>query len=257
AEAAAVDDVGVARKGNVVVALVAAHRIPVAEGELAVIAAARHRHRAAVLLAAVDPVGETVVGGHVVELPGRLVVPGAPGLAAVDGDDGALIGAGDHPLRVVRIDPQEVVVVAARRAAEEGEGLAAVGRAPQRLARHVDHIGILGIHLHHGEVRAGEARRGIDALPGGAAVVGTVDPGICDGVDGGIDARAAAAARYGETDASQRSGGQAVAGEPRPGLAAVGRFVDAAPRPDARHVVGLPGIVAHLPGGGEDGVRRR
>ncbi len=49
--------------------------------------------RSALLLSAADAVGKRVVGGDVIELRGRLVVPGAPRLPAVDRDDGALIGS--------------------------------------------------------------------------------------------------------------------------------------------------------------------
>ena len=260
AEAAAVDDIGIAGEGEVVVALVAAHRMPVAESELAVVAAARHRHRAAVLLAAVDPVGEAVVGGHVVELAGRLVVPGAPGGTAVDGDHRSLVARRDHPLRVVRIDPQEMVVVAARSAAEEGEGLAAVRRAPDGLAHDVDRVRVFGIDGDAREVRAGEAAVGVDPLPGAAAVVRAVEAGrgiAAAGVDRGIDPPALAAGRHGEADASEGAGGQAVAGEPRPGPAAVGRFEDAASRAGVGDEIGKPRVAPELPGGGEDRVGRR
>ena len=51
------------------------------------VGAAGHGRGARVLLRAVDPVREPVVGGHAVDLRGRLVVPGAPGPAAVEGHD--------------------------------------------------------------------------------------------------------------------------------------------------------------------------
>src|SRR2546421_555635 len=70
------------------------------------IRAARHAGGAGVLLRAVDPVGEPAVGDDVVELPGRLVVPGAPRRPAVDGDDAALIDAENAALRRLRIDPE-------------------------------------------------------------------------------------------------------------------------------------------------------
>ena len=70
------------------------------------------------LLPAAHAVGKRVVGAHVVELRRRLVVPGAPGVAAVDGDDRALVAGEQHDRRVVGVDPDAVVVVAARRAAE-------------------------------------------------------------------------------------------------------------------------------------------
>src|SRR5207249_1963135 len=88
---AAVDDVRVERVGGDVAVLLDADRVPVAEGDVAVAAAAGRADRAALLLAAVDPVGELVVGADVVELGGRLVVPGAVRLPAVDADDRPLV----------------------------------------------------------------------------------------------------------------------------------------------------------------------
>src|SRR6185437_6613568 len=65
----------------------------------------------AILLRAIDAVREAVVGADVVHLRGRLVVPAGPGLAAVGGDDGALVDAHDLAVRIVRVDPQFVVIV--------------------------------------------------------------------------------------------------------------------------------------------------
>ena len=92
---AAVDQVGVQRVRRDVAVLLGAHRVPFADGDLPVVAAARHAGGARLLLPAVHPVGEAVVRRDVIELRGRLVVPGAPLRAAVDGDDRALI-AGDE-----------------------------------------------------------------------------------------------------------------------------------------------------------------
>src|SRR2546423_1840540 len=57
--------------------------MPVAEGDSAVIAAAENVDAAAILLRAIDVVWKIIVDGHVVELRRRLVVPTAPGAAAV------------------------------------------------------------------------------------------------------------------------------------------------------------------------------
>src|SRR5262249_35688536 len=83
---------------------------PVAESNLAKIAAAGGADRAALLLSAVDPVGKLVVGNDVVELRGRLVVPGTPGLAAVHADGCALVDGQGDDVWVVGIDPDGVVV---------------------------------------------------------------------------------------------------------------------------------------------------
>ena len=123
---------GFERVGRDVAVLFDADRVPVAERDLAVVAAAGDAGRAALLLAAVDPVGKLVVGDDVIELGRRLVVPGTPGLAAVDGDDRALVAGEQDDVGIVGIDPDGVIVVAAGRAADAGERLAAVGRSGSR-----------------------------------------------------------------------------------------------------------------------------
>ena len=92
---AAVDDVGIERIGNNVAVFFRCHRMPVAKRDLAVIAAAGDADRAALLLAAAQAIGKRVVGIHVIKLRRRLVVPRTPALAAIDGDDRALVAGED------------------------------------------------------------------------------------------------------------------------------------------------------------------
>ena len=85
AGAAAVEDVAVLGIGQDDAALTGdAGGLPVAEGERAHARPGADADAAGVLLRAIEPVGEAVVGGYVVDLGGGLVVPGAPGLGAVD-----------------------------------------------------------------------------------------------------------------------------------------------------------------------------
>ena len=93
-----------------------AQRLPVAHRDPGETAARWHADRAAVLLRAGHPVRKAIVGGDVIDLRGRLVVPRAPGRGAVHADDRALIAAENHPVRIVRIDPELVIIVAAGRA---------------------------------------------------------------------------------------------------------------------------------------------
>src|SRR6185437_6440387 len=109
-----------------VVALIAADRMPIAEGDGPIVAAARGADGAAVLLAAVDPVGEAIVGAEMIELSRRLVIPAAPGPAVIDRDDRPLVGAGDPVVGMLGIDPEEVIVITARRALDLRPGLAAI-----------------------------------------------------------------------------------------------------------------------------------
>src|SRR5262249_20278385 len=124
---AAEDDVGVERIGGDVAVLLDADGLPVAAGDLPERAAAEDRRRTALLLAAVDPVGERVVGDDVVDLRGRLVVPRPPGLAAVNRHNRPLVAGQEDDLRIVRADPDGVVVVATGGTFKGREGLATVG----------------------------------------------------------------------------------------------------------------------------------
>ena len=144
-DAAPEDDVGILRIGSDVVALAAGRGLAEVRHVDAVEEAVRlgTRGGARVLLRAVDRVGEAAVGDHVVELAGRLVVPGAPGLAAVQRHDRALVDAEDLARRVGGVDPQLVVVVAAGSPLDGHEGPAAVVRAVEVDVARVDDVGVL------------------------------------------------------------------------------------------------------------------
>src|ERR1035438_2080238 len=99
------------RIGRYVAVLFYAQGGPVAECDLAEVAAAGGACRAALLLAAVDPVGELIVGDDVIKLRGGLVVPGTPGLAAVHADGCALIEGERDDVGIFGIDPDGMVVI--------------------------------------------------------------------------------------------------------------------------------------------------
>src|SRR5262245_45530244 len=96
----AVNDVGIGWIRRDVATLSGAGRVPVTEGDGAIIAAADDEDAAAILLRAVDVIRELVVHGDVIELRRRLVVPAAPAAAAVYAYACPLIAAEDHALRV-------------------------------------------------------------------------------------------------------------------------------------------------------------
>src|SRR6478736_152328 len=87
---AADDDVGIERIGNDVTIFLRRNRSPVAESNLAIVAAAFDSDRTAFLLTAVKPIRKRVVRADMIQLRGRLVVPRAPALPAIHGDDRAL-----------------------------------------------------------------------------------------------------------------------------------------------------------------------
>ena len=73
-------------------------------------------------------------------------VPEAPGLAVIERDAGALVGADQHALAIGGIDPELVVVLAAGRALEWLEGDAAIGGAVHGGAHRVDDVRVLRVH---------------------------------------------------------------------------------------------------------------
>ena len=94
--------------------------MPVAKRDLAVIAATGDADRTALLLPAANFVRESVHHADVIDLRCGLVVPRTPGLAAIHADQRALIRHQKNDVRIFRIDPQVLIIVAAGRAANRG-----------------------------------------------------------------------------------------------------------------------------------------
>src|SRR5262249_14537583 len=163
-------DVGVLRLGSDPAALAAADRVPVIDVDAAAAPARGDGDGGVVLLRAVDPVREAVVGRDSVELCGRLVHDRGPGPPAVEGDVGAAVVGIDHPVGVVRVDP-EVVVVAVRD--PDGRvGPAAVVGAVAAGVEDIDRFGVLRVGVDPRVVPGALAQAvlGVDARPLLAAV---------------------------------------------------------------------------------------
>src|SRR5215813_6694066 len=86
--------------------------MPVAKCNLSVVASADDRCSPAVLLRPIDPVGKLIINGDVIELSSWLVVPTAPCPTAINRNNRSLVYARNHALRVLRIDPERVVIIA-------------------------------------------------------------------------------------------------------------------------------------------------
>ena len=173
----------------------------------------------------VDPVGIPVIGSHVVDLRGGLVVPGAPALTGVHADGRALIAGHDHARGVHRIDPESMVVVATGGALERGEVVTAIHGTIERRLRHVHRVGILRIDEDAAEVTAADdAGIGRAFFPGRAPIVRAEEPAFRTSRDHCI--YALPALRGSHADAAQRTGGQAGTGKLRPGFSFVSGLVD-------------------------------
>src|SRR5207302_10113526 len=103
--------------------------MPVAKRDFAIISAARHASRPAVLLASANQIREAARCRPMKHLARGLVVPGAPRLPGVHTDQRALIADEQNDAWKVRIDPKILIIISARRAATAGPGCSAVCRA--------------------------------------------------------------------------------------------------------------------------------
>src|SRR6185312_3779233 len=168
----------------------------------------------------------------VIDLRGRLVQPTGPGLAAVQGDQGALVDTEDLPVRVGRVDPHLVEIVAGGVALQRDEVLAAIVRAQHDGIHHVDAVGVLRIHRESAEIPAAlpDALIRGDMVPVRAAVVGAVQAAFAgSGIDQCIHA-ARLARCYRDADAPGLRG-KAVALHLAPVSATIMRYIQAAARP--------------------------
>src|SRR6476661_823085 len=89
------------------------HFVKLAHGDAVepVIGSACNGCCAGILLCSVNAIGEPIVGRHMIELGSRLVVPAAPGPAAVDGDQSSLVDPENAPIRILGVDPERVEII--------------------------------------------------------------------------------------------------------------------------------------------------
>src|SRR5215217_3698972 len=109
---------------------------------------------AAVLLRTGDPVREAIVGGDMINLRGWLVVPRTPCGCAIKRNDRALIAGEDHASRIVRINPELVIVVPTRRTFDRRPCFAGVDRAIHRRIHYVDNVCVFWIDSDFLEIPA-------------------------------------------------------------------------------------------------------
>ncbi len=251
----AVNNVRIQRIGGNVRIFIRAHAHPVAKRNLPTIATAGYTDRPAFLLTAIDPVGELVVGRHMIQLRRRLVVPGTPGFTAVDGDGCALINREDHHIGMFRIDPEAVIIVATGRALEGRPGFATIVGAVGGDIANENHVRIFRMHFYFTKVAAAspESPVGTHQRPTAAAVVAAINAAIGAGIHRCVNSLWIAV-RNANADATEPlSGGWQALGQFLPGVATVGGFVQAAIRTGKACV--FPGTLAVLPQVGVDGLR--
>src|SRR6266851_6469318 len=230
-ELRAIENVGVQRIDGDVAIFKDADRMPLAKCNFAVVAVANRTRGAAFLLRAVHPIRIAIIRGHVIELGGRLVVPGTPGCTAIHTDDRALIAGERNDVRIFAADPDALVIIAARSAFETGEGFPGVTRLPRGGICDINEVRIV---LRDGDAQSSRpatanALVAVDELPGLSGVVGAIDPGILLGFHGSVDAIGLRRSD-GDADAAEAAiiGGREALGKLAPIVAAIGGFVQAA-----------------------------
>ena len=112
-----------------------------------------------------------------IDLRCGLVVPGAPGFCAVDGDDRTLIAGEDHTVAIFGIDPELMIVVTPGRPLHGDPCLAGVEGHVGGCIDVVGAVGVRGIDGDLAEVpaTAPQALLAADEMPGSAGVVGEID----------------------------------------------------------------------------------
>src|SRR5262245_2932265 len=194
-------------------------------------------HRRVILLGAVDPVREVIVGRDAVELSGRLIVIRAPAFAAAEADLGAAVVADDHALGRGRVDPQIVMVAVG--SADHAEVSSAVLGVPEQDVDDVDVVGILrpGVNARVIPGPLAQFARLIDLGPGLARVVRAKDTAVLSLDDGPDTIRIDRRNRQAD-DADDPLRQALVAGDLFPRVAAVGALPDTGPRSAALQAVG-------------------
>ncbi len=271
ADFATVDEPGMQRIRRDVPVLFDADRMEFAKADRAVVTAAGDFGAPALLLAAEDAIRKPVVGDDVIELRGRLIVPAAPGDPAVGRERRALIDAEQNDVRVGRIDPDRVVIVAAGRALDADPALPRVGRTVGRRVRAVHRIPVARIGRDAREVfgATADALFGIGLFPRCTGIIRAKDAAAVGGLlDDCVDALRVAG-RDGDTDSADRRRQARL--QLRPRRSAVDGFVEPAlvlpfvdfhqipgavpRRPERRvHDIGTIGIDRHADGANVDAV---
>ena len=175
---AAIDKIRIQRIGRDIPVLFYSYREPVTKRDPAEVASTRRARAPTFLLPAVHPVRKLIVRDYVIKLRSGLVVPGTPGLAAVDAESSPLVAAEKNNVGVFRVNPNRVIVIAAGSALECTEILPRVRRPVRGGVGDVNDIFVVGCNSHAGKIRTAspDTLLGVYSRPVFARIFGTIEP---------------------------------------------------------------------------------
>ena len=183
-------------------------------------------------------VGKVLIERDAIELRGRLVLL-APGLSTVEGDIGAAIIGVDHPQRIVRRNPEVVVVAVGD--LDGRVGPSTIDRFVEGDIENIDGVGAdrVGVDVRVVPGTLTQIPALIDAGPRRSGIVGTKDAAVVR-FDEGPDP-VGIGRRNGDPDLAEKTLRQpGPAGDVGPGIAAIRRLVEAAIRAAALQAVRGP-----------------
>src|SRR5258708_8043573 len=92
--------------------------------------------------------------GHEMNPPAGLVLTPAPIPPAVARHHRALVASKNHPLRLIRINPQLMIIIATRRSLDHRKGLPAIARTVQPCVRHIHRVRVFRVHAYFAKIPA-------------------------------------------------------------------------------------------------------
>src|SRR5207245_9034035 len=154
----------------------------------------------------------------------------APARAPVESDRRALVYAQPEAVRIWRIGPRVMVIVAARGAFDRRERVPGVMRTVQILRWHINHVGVCRVRKNFAHVPIA-----LDSLvfrgffPTRSSIVGTIEAAVFFlGFQNQVNALPASSGGYRNSGPSPISRGKPVPGNLCPGDSFIGGFVESA-----------------------------
>ena len=233
-------------------AVAEAHLLPVQVADAAVLPNRRRAAPTAVVLqAAVDVIGHVAVDSHVIELRQRQIGAEAPRMTAVLARVDAAVVAEHHAARVLRVDPQRVMIgVGFVPTDERRERPAAVGRDVDDRVQVVEALAVVRVDAQVTEVER-PRRDAVVPVDRGEpeAAVGALQQRVLGRLQQAVDDLRIARGDLEARTAEFAVGDAVVRFEARPGVAAVERAMEARALPAAVEVERRAPVLPHA---GED-----